>query len=64
VSQGWRQQVAYNNRKQKSHCVDGPLDDAICFALQVARKIAPCNMALNAVFFIHLIISYKTVIWI
>jgi hypothetical protein len=22
-SQGWRQQVAYNNRKQKSHRVDG-----------------------------------------
>jgi hypothetical protein len=24
VSQGWRQQVAYNNRKQKSHRVDEP----------------------------------------
>ena len=23
---GWRQQVAYNNRKQKSHRVDGPLE--------------------------------------
>jgi hypothetical protein len=37
VSQGWRQQVAYNNRKQKSHRVDGPLS---VFVLKVKVSLS------------------------